>query len=132
MKLHTRTLLASLLTAMMLTTSCSQPQQTEAPAIGPCQLTLTPDTLTPEVLWSMGRIGSYATSPDGARIAYQVTYYSIEQNRSQTLLYSMSADGQDKHLLTTGNKSESTPAWFDNTHLTYLSQGEVWIMKAEE
>ena len=131
MKLHTRTLLASFLTAMMLTTSCTQPQQTEAPAIGPSQLTLTSDTLTPEVLWSMGRIGSYATSPDGTRIAYQVTYYSVEQNRSQTLLYSMSADGQDKQLLTTGNKSESTPAWFDNTHLTYLSQGEVWIMKAD-
>ena len=131
MRLHTNTLWASILTAAMtLTASCTQSTQ-ETKVLGPHQITLATDTLTPEVLWAMGRIGSYATSPDGTRIAYQVSYYSVEENRSQTLLYCMNADGQDKQLLTTGNSSESSPAWFDNTHLTFMSQGEVWIMEAD-
>ena len=50
-------------------------------------ITLASDTLTPEALWAMGRIGSYAVSPSGKQLCYQVTYYSVEQNRSNTLLY---------------------------------------------
>ena len=32
--------------------------------IGPTELTLQSDIMTPEVLWAMGRIGDYSLSPD--------------------------------------------------------------------
>ena len=38
--------------------------------------------MTPEVLWAMGRVGSYAASPNGKYVAYQVDYYSVEENKS--------------------------------------------------
>ena len=34
--------------------------------------------MSPEVLWAMGRIGSPSVSPDGKKIAYTVSYYSIK------------------------------------------------------
>ena len=45
--------------------------------IGPKELTLNSDIMTPEVLWAMGRIGEYSLSPDHSKIVYNVTYYSV-------------------------------------------------------
>ena len=45
------------------------------------------DQMTPEALWAMGRIGSYSVSPDGKQVAYQVSYYSVEEDRSNTVIY---------------------------------------------
>ena len=38
------------------------------------------DRLTPELLWSMGRIGSTVLSPDKTNILYTVTTYNISEN----------------------------------------------------
>ena len=47
------------------------------------------DRLTPEALWAMGRIGSYAASPDGKHIIYNVAYYSVKQNKGHHVLFVM-------------------------------------------
>ncbi len=86
------------------------------------------DVMTPEALWAMGRIGSYTVaSPDSAKIAYQVTYYSVAQNKSHTVLYTTDG-GKEPKLLTTSAKSESDPAWLNDGRLAFLSGGEVWTM----
>ena len=69
------------------------------------------DVMTPEVLWSMGRIGEYSISPDKSQIVYNVTYYSVEENRSSSTLYIMNADGSDNKVLSTANASEYSPQW---------------------
>ncbi len=43
--------------------------------------------LTPELLWSMGRIGSVSLSPDGEMMVYTVTYYNIDENKGHTAIY---------------------------------------------
>ena len=94
------------------------------------------DTLTPEALWAMGRIGSYATSPDGSKVAYQVTYYSVEENRSNTVIYvqdipSAAASESDSissgTLLGLGN----SPVWLDENRIAFLSKGEIWTMNSK-
>ena len=48
------------------------------------------DRLTPERLWSMGRIGSVVSSPDGKSVVYTLTKYDIKENKGHTsicLLY---------------------------------------------
>ena len=79
----------------------------------------------------MGRIGSHIASPDAAKIAYQVTYYSVQENRSHTVLCLMNADGTDKKTLTTSTKSESDPAWMGNDRIAFLTGGEVWTMDTD-
>ena len=110
---------------------CSCTSDSEQEFIGKNEITLQSDTLTPEALWAMGRIGSYAVSPDGAKIAYQVTYFSVELNKSHTVIYCMNADGSDQHLLTTSPKNESDPAWLDNDRIAFAHEGEVWTMNAD-
>ncbi len=89
------------------------------------------DTMTPEALWAMGRIGSYtAASPDSTKIAYQVTYYSVAQNKSHTVLYTTDG-GNEPKLLTTSAQSESDPAWLADGRLAFLCGGEVWTMDAD-
>ena len=90
--------------------------------IGKNQITLTGDRLTPEALWAMGRIGTFAVSPDAQKIVYTVSYYSVQQNKSHTVLYLMDADGANPTLLTTTADNESEPAFTpDGQRITFLS-----------
>lgn len=89
--------------------------------IGKSNIKVEDGRLTPEVLWAMGRIGGVAVSPDGSRIAYQVSYYSVKENSSHTVLYIMNDDGSDVRLLTKEAASEHSPAWIDNDHIAFLT-----------
>jgi len=89
--------------------------------IGKSDIRIEDGVLTPEVLWSMGRIGGVATSPDGSKIVYQVSYYSVKENASHTVIYVMNDDGSDVKLLTNTSVSEHSPAWIDNDHIAFLT-----------
>ena len=88
--------------------------------IGRSDIRIEDGRLTPEVLWSMGRIGGVAVSPDGSKVAYQVSYYSVEENASHTVIYVMDDKGGNAKLLTRTAASEHSPAWIDNDHIVFL------------
>ena len=83
--------------------------------IGKSQIALKSDLMTPEALWAMGRIGSVKASPDGKQIAYTVSYYSVKENASHTVIYMMNADGTNNRMLTTSADNEMDPAWISKT-----------------
>ena len=87
--------------------------------------------MTPEALWAMGRIGSYAASSDGQRVAYQVDYYSVKQNKSHKVLYVQSLDGgkAEPVLLTKDDRNDTSPAWLDDETIAFERDGELWAMK---
>ena len=60
-----------LLSAVTIMSAC---KQTDENIITRSDIKLESDVMTPEALWAMGRIGSYAVSPDGQKGAYQVRY----------------------------------------------------------
>ncbi len=100
--------------------------------IGKQNIKLTSDLMTPEALWAMGRISSYAPSPDGQQIVFQVGYYSVKQNKSHHMLFIMNADGTDRRQLTTTAKNETDPAWIDGgRRIAYLTDGQVWSMNTD-
>ena len=72
------------------------------------------DRMNAETLWAMGRIGGAAASPDGKTVVYQVGYYSVKQNKSHQMLYTVSADGKKQHSLTTTAASETDATWIDS------------------
>ena len=111
----------------MLTAAIALATATPVPAqeqiIGKNQITLTSDRLTPEALWAMGRIGSMTVSPDNKQIVYTVSYYSVKQNKSHTVIYLMNADGTGNTLLTTTADSESEPSFsIDGKRIFFLSK----------
>lgn len=89
--------------------------------IGRSNIRIEDGRLTPEVLWSMGRIGGVAVSPDGSKVAYQVSYYSVKENASHTVIYVMDDKGGNVRLLTKTAKSEHSPAWIDNDNIAFLT-----------
>lgn len=104
--------------------------------IGRSDIRLENRRLTPEALWAMGRIGSVAPSPDAGRVAYTVSYYSVAQNKSNTELFMMNADGSDNTQLTRTAWNEGQPAWIKGgMKLAYLSSesgsSQVWEMNVD-
>lgn len=100
--------------------------------IGKNNITLNSDLMTPEALWAMGRIGGHQASPDGKRIVYQVSYYSVKENKSHTVIYVMDADGKNNKMLTTSAKSESDAVWTANGEkIAFLCDGQIWEMNAD-
>ena len=95
-------------------------------------ITLESDLITPEVLWSMGRIAASTPSPDGKQIVYQVGYYSVKENASHHVLYIMNADGQENKLLTNTADNETDASWIENgSKIAFLKGGQVWKMNAD-
>jgi dipeptidyl aminopeptidase/acylaminoacyl peptidase len=97
---------------------------------------LSSDIMTPEVLWAFGRLGDVQVSPDGSKILYGVSYYSVEQNKSNRELFVMNTDGSGKVQLTETPQKEFNAVWHpDGKRIIYLSSasGEVqaWIMNAD-
>ena len=90
------------------------------------------DRMTPETLWSMGRIGGGAASPDGKTIVYQVGYYGIKENKSHQILYTISSDGKTQRTLTNTSVSESDAAWIQGgKRIAFISKGQLWSMNAD-
>ena len=99
--------------------------------IGKQNIQLSSDLMTPEALWAMGRISSYAASPDGTKIVYQVGYYSVKHNKSHQVLYIMNSDGTNSQKLTRNSKNETDAAWLPDGRIAFLTGGEIWAMNAD-
>ena len=115
--------------AGLLTTS---PKTNAQAMIGPNNLNLQSDLMTPEALWGMGRIGASSASPDGKQIVYQVSYYSVEQNKSHTMLFVQNINGKNRVQLTQDTKNESDAVWIEGGRkIAFLRGGEIWTMTPE-
>ena len=115
--------------AGLLTTS---PKTNAQAMIGPNNLNLQSDLMTPEALWGMGRIGASSASPDGKQIVYQVSYYSVEQNKSHTMLFVQNVNGKNRVQLTQDTKNESDAVWIEGGRkIAFLRGGEIWTMTPE-
>ena len=116
------------LTFCILLMSACKTENTDKNIITRNNIQLENNVMTPEALWAMGRIGSYSVSPDGMNVAYQVSYYSVEENRSNTVIYvcPLNSDAKEPVLLGLG----SEPVWLSDDKLAFASKGEVWTMSS--
>lgn len=115
-------------------TILAQSGETPSKFIGKMQPIAKTNTLTPENLWAMGRIGTFSLSPDGRNALYNVSYYSVEQNKSHSVIYTKEADCKEK-MLTVSTASEYHPSYIHNgKHICYLSSVcgtmQLWMMDA--
>lgn len=93
------------------------------------------DRLTPERLWSMGRIGNVVSSSDGNKIVYTVTTYDIKENKGHTAIFIKDLkSGETKS--TTSQASETEPVFIENGNkIAYLSVkdgvNQLWTMNSD-
>lgn len=96
------------------------------------------DRLTPELLWSMGRIGSTVLSPDKTNILYTVTTYNISENRGYSAIYILNSETKETKKLTVNtSKSESDANFIENGRkIVFLSAddngtSQLWMMNTD-
>lgn len=132
--------LMTMTAAMMFAASgyvnADTPANTDKPVIGKQEIRIKNKKLTPEALWAMGRIGSSSVSPDGKQIAYTVSYYSVKENKSHTVIYVMNADGTNNLLLTHTADSEVEPTWIKGgSKIAFLTAAsgsmQIWEMNPD-
>lgn len=84
------------------------------PFIGRQHIELKSDLMTPEALWAMGRIGSVSVNRAGTKAVYSVSYYSVKENKSHSVLYVLDLKTKQSQQLTTSVKSENGPVWIQD------------------
>jgi dipeptidyl aminopeptidase/acylaminoacyl peptidase len=92
--------------------------------------------MTAQDLWSMGRVGAPAVSPDGRNVVYTVTHYDLETDRGRTHLWLVPVAGGEPRQLTHGDASASSPAWSpDGRSIAFVTARgddgrQIWLMPA--
>ena len=116
----------------LLGASCANEgtKETEKGPITKPQITIEGGRLTPEGLWAMGRIGNVKSDIETGLLAYTISYYSVEENRSTTWIR-ICNPFEDMKVIDEFVGSE--PAWFGNSSaLAYLKGGKLYIRRDKE
>ena len=112
-------------TLALLATSCqNKADATKAPITKP-EITIEGGRLTPEALWAMGRINSVLPNEQTEQIAYTVSYYSVEENRSSSWIR-VAKEDEAGRLQTQSEWVGYEPAWWGND-LAYLKAGKLYV-----
>lgn len=92
--------------------------------------------MSPEVLWGFGRLGGVQVSPTEKQILYTVSYYSVEENKSNTEIFVMNTDGTSKVQLSVSPSIDTSPKWYkDGRKILFLSNRagamQLWTMDSD-
>ena len=116
--------------ALLLTSCGSGSTDTDKAPITKPEITIEGDRLTPEGLWAMGRIGSVKSDIETGLLAYTVSYYSVQENRSTCWIRICNPFDEMKVL---DEFVGSDPAWFGNSGvLAYIKGGKLYLRQNGE
>lgn len=85
-------------------------------------------TMTPELLWKIGRVSDPQASPDGKKVLYGVKRYDVAANRGQRDLFVVDVEGGTPRQIT-ANVSADGARWRpDGARIGYLAGDQLWEM----
>lgn len=80
-----------------------------------------------EDLWNMKRIGDFDISPDGSKIAYVLTEYSMEENTGQSDIWMANSNGSDFTKVLASDENELQPLFTETgSSLLYKFNKQIW------
>ena len=112
-------------TLALLAASCQTKEDTTKAPITKPQITIEGGRFTPEALWAMGRINSVLPNESTNQLAYTVSYYSVEENRSTSWIR-VAKETENGKLDTQSEWVGYEPAWW-NDKIAYLNAGKLYI-----
>lgn len=116
----------------LVATSCATKE--DSTIIGQQNPEILNGIMTPEVLWGFGRVGGLEVSPDGQKVLYSVSYYSIPEDKGNSELFVMNVDGSEKKQITKTSVREAAAKWLkDSKNIAFLSSEsgsmQLWLMR---
>ncbi len=115
-------------------TSCKE-GGTEENVIEKPEITIVDGQMTPEVLESLGQVNGAVASPDGKTIAFTIKYEDIKENKGNSEIYTVPAEGGEVKRLTRTSGSEGNLQWINGgERLAYLgkdTQGKMQIFSMD-
>ena len=126
-------------TSMLLGACASNAEkkdEKDAPLIGRTEVSIPNGVMTPEVLYSLARISDAKLSPDGTKVLYGASFFSIEQNKGNRELFVVNIDGSDKKQITHTPRSEQNAVWVNGgSEIAFLSpesgSSQIWVMNTD-
>ena len=115
-------------TLALLATACQPNKDGNKTPITKPQITIEGGRFTPEALWAMGRINSVLPNESTGQIAYTVSYYSVEENRSTSWI--RIAKEEDGKLVTINEFVGYEPSWIGDK-IAYLKAGKLYLPKKQ-
>jgi dipeptidyl aminopeptidase/acylaminoacyl peptidase len=89
-------------------------------------------TMTPDLLWRLGRVSLEDLSPDGRSLLYGVTFYNIQDNRGTKLVYQLPISGGQAVLIAGEEVSVSSAGLIDNNTVYYISGGQIFVKSGNQ
>lgn len=131
-----KSIMALALSATMLACNSKNELEKESTIISKSTIKVENGTMTPEVLYSFGRLSDAQVSPDKSKILYGVTYVGIEENKTNRELFVMNTDGSDKTQITNTPNSENNAVWIaGGNKIAFLStesgSPQIWTMDVD-
>lgn len=88
--------------------------------------------MSPEILWSLGRLSAETVTADQQHVIYGVTKYNLSENKGQRLLYSLPLKGGQPAQLTSEHGAGSILKTDSRTGvITFVFKGQIWTMNAD-
>ncbi|MBN1447128.1 MAG: S9 family peptidase, partial [Bacteroidetes bacterium] len=92
--------------------------------------------MTFEDMYALGRVSDPQVSPDGGKILYVVTYYSLESNKPNSDIHAIDILGENRVRLTDSPSSDAHPRWSpDGSSIAFISSREngrqIWMMNPD-
>lgn len=90
-----------------------------------------------DALEALGRVSNAVVSPNGDVVLFSIGYESVEQNRSNSDLYTVTLDGKLVNRLTRTPKSENSAVWIANgSKIAFMypdadGNAQVWVMNPD-
>ncbi|HEX5625140.1 MAG TPA: prolyl oligopeptidase family serine peptidase, partial [Saprospiraceae bacterium] len=84
------------------------------------------DLMSPELLWSLGRVQGESISPDGKQVYYTVTRYDQESNKANTQLYALNLDTRESRKISQAGQYAGNACFDPGGNLIYSNDGQVY------
>lgn len=82
--------------------------------------------LTPEILWSLGRVNGEALSKDGKKLYYTVTNYDVQKNKGNTQLYSLEISSGIIEKISEADSYAGNACFDSGGNLIYSKDGQIY------